>query len=483
MSGRHGGSVPAARPRARRALFVFLILFVSSGYFFPRWGRTDWAASARADLVFAVADRGVLHIDDYHENTGDKALYAGHYYAVGSIGPSLLALPAYLAVRPLLDRVRSPDRRERLALYAMTLFAVSLPAALLGVAVYAFACRFASGRSAFVLALVYGLGTVAFPYSKALFQHQVSAFGLFVGFYLLWRVVREGATGWRVPVAGALFGLAAISEYPVALFAGLVFLWAVAEARDRRALAGVVLGGLPLLLLLAAYDYAIFGTPFPVGYRYHVEYHGMHARGFMGIAEPRWDALVGVTVSPYRGLFWLSPVLLLALPGLRRLWRTAGERRTAALLAAVIAGFLLYVGSYGYWWGGDAIGPRFLVPAVPFLVLAVAAAIDDWLARPVTLGVFTGLTAWSLINVWAQSVAGQQYPPYEFRGAVVTNPTFQWAIPLLREGDVARNIGHLLGLQGIASVLPLLALLGLLLVAAREGRGGQGIQDPSLRPG
>jgi hypothetical protein len=176
-------------------------------------------------------------------------------------------------------------------------------------------------------------------------------------------------------------------------------------------------------------------------------------------------------------------VLLLALPGLRRLWRTAGERRPAALLAAVIAGFLLYVGSYGYWWGGDAIGPRFLVPAVPFLVLAAAAAIDDWLARPVTLGVFTGLTAWSLINVWAQSVAGQQYPPYEFRGAVVTNPTFQWAIPLLREGDVARNIGHLLGLQGIASVLPLLALLGLLLVAAREGRGGQGIQDPSLRPG
>ena len=40
MSGQHGGPVPAAHPRARRALFVILVLFVSSGYFFPRWGRT-----------------------------------------------------------------------------------------------------------------------------------------------------------------------------------------------------------------------------------------------------------------------------------------------------------------------------------------------------------------------------------------------------------------------------------------------------------
>ncbi len=88
---------PACRPDRRHEVMVFLLLLLCYGYFLPRAGRTDWNATGRADLVFAVADHGVLWIDDYHENTGDKAYFEGHYYTVGSIGPSLLALPAYPA--------------------------------------------------------------------------------------------------------------------------------------------------------------------------------------------------------------------------------------------------------------------------------------------------------------------------------------------------------------------------------------------------
>jgi 4-amino-4-deoxy-L-arabinose transferase-like glycosyltransferase len=442
-------------------------LLLCYGYFIPRSGRSDWAASARADLVFAVADRGVLHIDDFHENTGDKAFYRGHHYAVGSIGPSLLALPAYLAVRPLLRRIESPAPRERAALLVMTLAAVSIPSALLGVLVYAFASRFTRrDRWAFVAALVYGLCTVAFPYAKALFQHQVSAFGAFAGFYLLWRVVREGAAPWRLWAAGGLFGLSAVSEYPVVLFLAAIVVWAWVEAEDRWALQRVVWGALPLLLLFAAYNLAAFDSPFPVGYRYHVEYQGVHARGFMGITAPTWAGVYGITLSPYRGLFFLSPVLLLALPGLVLLWRDRRERRTAALLATVILGFILYVGSYAYWWGGDAIGPRFLVPAVPFMILAVSRAFDEWLERPVGRWLVGGLALLSGAHVWIQSVAGQRYPPYEFRGRVVTNPTLDWALPLLREGDVAVNYGTILGLRGLVSLLPLLLAAALLLGTA-----------------
>ncbi|HET7876213.1 MAG TPA: hypothetical protein VFN71_11900 [Methylomirabilota bacterium] len=445
-----------------RGPLVVLLLFLCYAWFIPRAGRSDWAASARADLVLAVAERGTLTIDAYHDNTGDKALFAGHYYAVGSIGPSLLALPAYLAARPFLGWIRSPERRERAALYAMTLAAAALPGALLGLCVYTFARRFTPHEGhALLLALTYGLATAAFPYSKALFQHQASALGAFGGFYLLWRVVREGAAPWRLWPAGGLFGLAAISEYPVVLFLGLIFVWAVVEARDRWALQRVLWGALPLVLLFAAYNIRIFGTPLPVGYRYHVEYQGMHAQGFMGITRPSWEALFGITLSPYRGLLFLSPVLALAIPGLVLLWRRPGERRTATLLTAVAAGFILYVGSYGYWSGGDAIGPRFLVPLLPFLMLPMAPAMDALLRRRAGAWAVGLLIALSALNVWIQSVAGQRYPPYEFRGEVVVNPTTQWALPLLRDGDVALNLGMMLGLRGLASLLPLGLVLGL----------------------
>jgi 4-amino-4-deoxy-L-arabinose transferase-like glycosyltransferase len=485
---------PTCRPRRRHEALVFFLLLLCSGYFVPRSGRSDWNATARADLVFAVVDHGVLWIDDYHENTGDKAYFEEHYYPVGSIGPSLLALPAYLLLKPILalpplarrlDRGEAAIRaeplppgghrdatpRERLAMLVMTLVAVSIPSALLGVVVYRFACRLIPrDTDALAAALIYGLATVAFPYSKAMFQHQVSAFGAFVGFYLLWRVAREGAAPWRLWVAGALFGLATISEYPVAPFLLLLVLWAWREMPKPWALNRVVRGALPLGLLFAAYNWVIFHTPFPAGYRYHVEYHDVHGQGFMGFTGPTWAALYGITVSPYRGLFFLSPVLLLSLPGLFLLWRDPRFRSTAVLVALLLAGFLLYVASYLYWSGGDAVGPRFLVPLVPFLMLPLARAWSDWTAQRVGRIVLWALVLVSGLNVWIQSVAGQHYPPYEFRGQVVTNPTTQWALPLLREGDVAANLGHWLGLRGLATLLPLAAGVVLVVLIIRRVR-------------
>ena len=467
------------QPRRKHAVLVALLLFSCYTYFIPRSGRTDWAASGRADLVLAVADRGTLSIDAYHENTGDKALYHGRYYSVGSIGPSLLALPAYWVLKPALDFApvarylqrrfdlrgevplapgahRTATPRERIALIWMTLFAVSLPSAALGAFVYVFACRFVARQShALILALTYGLGTVAFPYSKALFQHQTSALGAFVGFYLLWRVAREGADRWRLWVAGGLFGLAAISEYPVALFLVLLVGWAALEMADWPALHRVIWGALPLLLLFAAYNWVIFETPLPVAYRYHATYAEVHQQGFMGFTGPTWEALSGITVSPYRGLFFLSPVLLLTFPGLARLWRTSHERQLALLLGGILIGFVVYVASYLYWSGGDAIGPRFLVPAVPFMMLAMAPAFSSWWDRPAARWALGALIGVSVLNVWAQSVGGQYYPPYEWGGRIITNPTFQYSLPLLWRGDVAENYGTLLGLRGLASLFPL----------------------------
>jgi hypothetical protein len=175
----------------------------------------------------------------------------------------------------------------------------------------------------------------------------------------------------------------------------------------------------------------------------------------MGFTGPTWPALYGITISPYRGLFFLSPVLLLTFPGLVLLWRVSRERRLVLLLGGILLGFVLYVASYLYWSGGDAIGPRFLVPAVPFMILAMAPAFSLWWDRLYGRWALSALVVVSALNVWAQSIGGQYYPPYEWAGRIITNPTFQYSLPLLWKGDVAENYGALLGLQGLASLGPL----------------------------
>src|SRR4029453_17540041 len=75
----------------------------------------------------------------------------------------------------------------------------------------------------------------------------------------------------------------------------------------------------------------------------------------------------------YRGLFFWSPVLLMALPGLVVL--TASDRPLAAMIVAGSSLTLLQVASFYSWFGGNAVGPRYLAPALPFLGLSAAFGI------------------------------------------------------------------------------------------------------------
>jgi hypothetical protein len=56
-----------------------------------------------------------------------------------------------------------------------------------------------------------------------------------------------------------------------------------------------------------------------------------------------------------------------------------------------------------------------------------------------------------LALVWGLSFAGQQFPSDE-----LGFPWREWAWPNLVEGNLARNVGMMLGLRGWASLLPLL---------------------------
>src|SRR5690606_28831245 len=71
----------------------------------------------------------------------------------------------------------------------------------------------------------------------------------------------------------------------------------------------------------------------------------------------------------------------------------APARREAIVALAVFVPFLLLQSSWPNPWGGEMPGPRYLIPALPFLIVPLAAA---WRARSLALAVGIGVVAMGL---------------------------------------------------------------------------------------
>lgn len=259
-----------------------------------------------------------------------------------------------------------------------------------------------------------------------------------------------------------LLGFGVLTEYPALLVAMAILAYAFFVLRRRNAWPRIafMLGGMAACAaVLLLYNTVVFGGPFKLGYGNSELWESQHSAGFMSLTFPHVDAAWGITFGLFRGLFVLSPFLLLALPGFV-MWHQSHRLRPefAVALFSVLAMFLFNASSI-MWWGGFAIGPRYFLPALPFMVLAVAFAVDPALrgntnARPawLTLGIVL-LSAWSLVATWGMTLAEQAFPS----DAIRDNPYLQFALPNWLAGNIARNLGTIIGLRGLAGLMPLLA--------------------------
>ncbi len=157
----------------------------------------------------------------------------------------------------------------------------------------------------------------------------------------------------------------------------LVGIYLASLREGRRSLLAFVLGCAPAGALQLGYNWACFGNPLASSYDLSNPAIMFAVEGRI-FAFPTPGRLFQVLLSPARGLFVTSPVLLLALPGARALVRREGGRlaREAWLSIAASTAFVLFVASFSGWHGGSAAGPRYLLPVFPFLFLLAAAALE-----------------------------------------------------------------------------------------------------------
>lgn len=474
--------------RPETALFV--LLFGAYAYFFPAGG---WNQNSRFDLTRAIVERHTLVIDAYRSNTFDLSERDGHAYCDKAPGVSLMGVIPYALIFAA-HRGHPPEARALDdAAYLTTLVVVAIPSALGGVMFLSLlgALGVEVAQRTFAAA-AYGLGTLAFPYSTMLYGHQVAAALLIAAFALLARE-RRGARAQPVWV-GVLLGWSVVVEYPAALGAITLAVYAASFVRPRRQLALIAAGAAVPALVLAAYHTVAFGGPATLSYALSNQ-SPRHLGIFMGIGTPSADALANVLFTDYRGLFFATPSLLLAFPGFWQTVRDRGTRAEAVVCAIIVVAFVWMNGSLVDWQGGSAVGARFLVPALPFLAACAAAMrARSGLGRMLqTVGAaLVGVSSMAMLVAVAVDPQPSVRVMHPFRDHLL--PAFAAGRLALNgqgmdtafapEGTVPRawNLGTRLGLAGGWSLAPLgaffIAAAAWLVVAARRASAARAAPVP-----
>ncbi|HEX5854763.1 MAG TPA: hypothetical protein VFZ57_04015, partial [Thermoanaerobaculia bacterium] len=333
------------RSRAGAVVGLYALLALLAVPVFPHFLSpnefTRWALAA------SLVERGTPEISSVLPLLGpafeDVSEKGGRVFSNKAPGAALVALPGYLLARPLAGPPSASSMRP--VLWAMRLFGATLPAVLLALVFFRTAVRFgASPSRAASVAFALLFGTPLFAYGLLLFSHALVAACLFGAWVALFLPRNESGAFRRDVLAGALLGVAVLSEYPAAAPAGVLALCAVIPA-PRRALA-LAAGGTPFAALLGAYDLACFGGIFELSSAHEraAGFRSLSAAGLFGISLPSREIVLRLLADPSKGLLVFSPFLLLW-PGAFRSSRAAvpfGGRLALAL--APLSLLLLFAG-------------------------------------------------------------------------------------------------------------------------------------------
>jgi len=407
--------------------------------------RPQWNQNSRLDVLHAIVMKGKLAIDDYHTNTGDKAIFNGHYYSEKAPGGSALAFPAF-ALTAVALRTSGIDIDSPLGWlisgWIATALSVGLITAIGGTCFFLLLARRMAPRRAMIATLLLSLGSLVFPYATMLFSH-----GTVIGLFLiaLWAIDRAESRGpGRFDLlAGFCCGWIVASEYPAIIGAAALFLASLSLGWRHATL--FALAAFPPLLLIPAYNLATMGTPFPVGYLSVPGFEGMK-EGFFGLTFPKLSVMFQLLFSKDRGLFFWSPILLFGIVGFDALFRASRRLFWLSILVPII--YLLFVSSYRYWDGGWAIGPRHLTAAIPFLAIPAGLGIAALLIEGTVVGL------WSLALTFLATFinAMPPIPPAK-------NVLFTYYPEQLSRGHFATNLGSSMGLNNSWSIALFLAFI------------------------
>ena len=225
-------------------------------------------------------------------------------------------------------------------------------------------------RRSLLLTAVFGFATSVWPDEQSVLEHTEVAFFVLLAFYFAYRFRDQDKGAWYLVYSGAGLGGAAITRYQDAflgfLALGLYLLLPGGPSNRLRDRAHwLVLFGLGLAPAVAVdlwYNWIRFGSILATG----------HHETLFGY--PIAKGMLGLTVSPGKGILWYSPTIFLLAFAAPRFARRFPALSVA--MAAATAAFILFYANVTFWHGDPAWGPRYIYPILPFVTLPLGELFD-----------------------------------------------------------------------------------------------------------
>ena len=147
-----------------------------------------------------------------------------------------------------------------------------------------------------------------------------------------------------------------------------------------------------------------------------------------------------------------------------RLWKEKAQRAAAAAAAAIVVYYFLFNASFYWWKAGLSFGPRYAGASIPLLCVGLAVAwgraAPAWRRALVASALWSVFVALIVVATSSQLSMQDNCPlvhsvwPAFWSGHVAANRESMLTVG--EAGSGAFNVGQLVGLRGLESLIPLL---------------------------
>lgn len=312
----------------------------------------------------------------------DVGLYQNKFYSLFPPGVSVSLIPLYI--------LGQKYGFSQLASYA-TIPVFALLSMLILYLISREIFKLSTSISLF-MPLVFAFATSTWAYSVTIYQHVPTVFLILLAFYCGWRLKNAKHLNfvWG-SIAWFAIGISIFFDYPNAFLMVPIVLYLAGSIINIEKIKNKFKLNINLLIILTGiffilavglhfeFSHIVFGKWFQTTNTIHRYDLNNLVASTKSTSETDLSTVFSesgffngfylLTVAPEKGIFVFAPILILSILGAFVVIRKPNSERWL-LIAMPLVDLFVYT-SFGDPWGGWAFGPRYMIPAIPFLVLLI----------------------------------------------------------------------------------------------------------------